>query len=254
MTLLLTELSHLGIAMATDSAVTYTDPQTGASWAVPSAAKKLHPITYLNAGVSCWGLGRIGQLSTDEWLVAFVTKMVGTQNLSDFARELAVQLNREVGPNSNGAERAGFHVAGYLDDGSGPAPSLFHVHDGPSTALAARGITIDPHVFNANHDSPPSLTRARVQRGEALIWRNGDYKLYAELFTRLEDFFLSLRPYGILVPQSSHLLDRVEYLIFQIRTVAEIYRQSNLVPGIGGEIPFLAIGSSGIHTQGVRFV
>jgi hypothetical protein len=56
MTLIITELSQFGIAMAADSAVTYTDSNTGRSWAVPNAAKKLQSIPYLKAGVSCWGI------------------------------------------------------------------------------------------------------------------------------------------------------------------------------------------------------
>jgi len=131
---------------------------------------------------------------------------------------------------------------------------FFNVHDGPSTQLAEQGIAVDAHIFNANHDIPPTRARNAVSQGQALIWRNGDYQLYAHLFQRLEELFISLRPLGILIPRSSQLLDRTEYLIFQIRTVAEICRQSNLIPGIGGAIPFLAISQGGIYTHGVRFV
>jgi hypothetical protein len=253
MTLVLSELSAMGIAMATDSAVTYTDPSTGHSWAVPSAAAKLHTVPSLNAGVACWGLGTIDGTPTDQWLAAFI--LAGSfSDLTNLAEGLATELNKVVGPSADGAPRAGFHVAGYLDDGQGRVPSLFHVHDGPSEAMEARGISVDPTRFNANHDIPPSRFRVGRSQGAAIIVRNGDYQLYAELFARLEDLFQSLRPLGILVPRNLHLLDRIEYLVFQIRTVAEIYRQSNLVPGIGGAIPFLAIAEQGIHTHGVRFV
>jgi hypothetical protein len=253
MTLILTEISHLGIAMATDSAVTFTVDVSGASWAVPSAAKKLQIIPSLNAGISCWGLGQVGTTKTDVWLADFIRRHDRSASIETLARSLASELNSMLGPNSDGKPTAGFHVAGFLHDDLGEAASLFHVHDGPSTALAAQGITIDPHVFNANHDIPPARTRAAVSQGQTIILRNGDYHLYAQLFQKLEELFTSLRPLGISIPHSRHLLDRVEYLVFQIRTVAEIYRQSNLVDSIGGAIPFLAISQAGIHTHGVRF-
>jgi hypothetical protein len=252
MTLILTEIGPLGIAMATDSAVTLTDV-SGASWAVPSAAKKLQLVSSLNAGISCWGLGQIGTTATDVWLSDFIRRHDRTASVETLARSLASELNPILGPNSDGNPRAGFHIAGFLHDDLGEAASLFHVHDGPSSELAARGITVDSHVFNANHDIPPARTRAAISRGQHLIVRNGDYRLYAELFQKLEELFASIRPLGIFIPRPGQLLDRTEYLIFQIRTVAEIYRLSNLVPGIGGAIPFLAISQAGIHTHGVRF-
>jgi hypothetical protein len=68
MTLVLTELTTHGVAMAADSAVTITNTSTGLSYVQPNAAKKLHSIPYLSAGISCWGLGTIDGAQTDRGL------------------------------------------------------------------------------------------------------------------------------------------------------------------------------------------
>ncbi|MFH1314065.1 MAG: hypothetical protein ABIJ00_12680 [Candidatus Eisenbacteria bacterium] len=122
-----------------------------------------------------------------------------------------------------------------------------------STTLRDRGISVDPHRFNANHDIPPSLFREMAARNEAWITRNGDYRFYAEIFQRLEAFFASLRSHGIMIPDSHTIADRAEYLVFQIRTVSHLYRLSNLVPGIGGGIRYMTITPAGIESEGVQY-
>ena len=254
MTLVLTELSPFGIAMAADSAVTTTQVQTGLSYAVPNAAHKLQAIERLSAGVSCWGLGTIRGTPTDEWLCDFIRATEGVTTLGEFADELERRLNDEVGANPRGQPRLGFHVCRFEDYEGCPTPSFYHVHDGPSTALQARGTPVDPHRFNANHDCPPQMCRALFEDRQFYTTRNGDYQLYAGMFGLLGGFFAHLRELGIQIPSSQSLADRAEYLIFQIRVMCELYRLSNLVPGIGGGIHFLTIASAGIHSRGVRYL
>jgi hypothetical protein len=253
MTLVLTELSSLGIAMAADSAVTRTNNQTGLSYAIPNAAQKLQVVPHLNAGISCWGLGTIAGIPTDRWLSNFINSNTSLTTLQGFANELARQLNAQVPHNASGNNRLGFHLAAFEDYNRAPTPSFYHIHDGPSTTLQQRGITVNPNQFNANHDIPPQIFQQIVSAGGDRITRNGDYKLYAGMFSLLENFFQQLKPLGILIPCSQNLVDRAEYLVFQIRTMSEIYRLSNLVPGIGGGIHYLTINQTGIHSQGVRY-
>jgi hypothetical protein len=253
MTLVLTELSPFGIAMAADSAVTFTNPQTGLSFAEPSLARKLQAIPYLNAGISCWGMGEIAGTSTDEWLSDFIDSHKTVSSLKDFVSQLAETLNAQLPQNVTGENRLGFHVAGYETYNGVATPSFYHVHDGPSTVLSQRGIEVNPNQVNANHDMPPDIFQQKRARGEGWITRNGDYILYAKIFELLEDFFHELIPFGIRIPNTHNLNDRAEYLFFQIRTVSEIYRLSNLVPGIGGKIYFLTINPDGIYTQGIKY-
>jgi len=252
MTLVLTELSSFGIAMAADSAVTHTQTQTGLKYVIPNAAQKLQVVPHLNAGISCWGLGSINNIPTDQWLSNFINSSISLTTLQSFADELAIQLNAQVPPNTSGNSRLGFHLAAFENYTGVPTPSFYHIHDGPSTALQQRGITVNPHQFNANHDMPPQMTQQIVAQG----WyrtRNGDYQLYANIFGLLENFFQQLQPLGIIIPSPQNLTDRAEYLVFHIRTMIEIYRLSNLVPGIGGGILYLTINPAGIHSQGTKY-
>ena len=254
MTLLLTELSPFGIAMAADSAVTHTNYQSGLSYAIPNAASKLQVVPHLNAGTSCWGLGDIAGIPTDQWLSNFIGSGTSLTSLQSFAVELARQLNNcQVPLNISGDSRLGFHLAGFEDYNGVPTPSFYHIHDGPSTVLQGRGITVNPYQFNANHDMPPNIFQQLAPHGGGLVTRNGDYQLYAQIFDLLDNFFQQLEPLGIMIPHSQNLADRAEYLVFQIRTMSELYRMSNLVPGIGGGIHYLTINPSGIHSQGVKY-
>lgn len=253
MTLVLTELSPFGIAMAADSAVTTTNPQTGLSFAQPNMARKLQSISYLNAGISCWGIGEIGDTPTDEWIENFIDTHEGINTLQDFVNELADNLNAQLPQNTTGENRLGFHVGGYEEYHGVATPSFYHVHDGPSTTLEQRGIRVNPNQVNANHDMPPDIFHQKLTAGLGWITRNGDYILYVNIFSLLEEFFRKLTPLGIQIPNSQNLNDRADYLIFQIRTVSEIYRLSNLVPGIGGCMFFLTISPNGIYSQGTRY-
>lgn len=253
MTLVLTELSSFGIAMAADSAVTHTNNQTGLVYAIPNTAKKLQAVSHLQAGISCWGLGTISGIPTDTWLSNFINSSTSFTSLHTLANELSRQLNAQVSLNTSGGNRLGFHLAGFEDYNGIPTPSFYHIHDGPSTVLQQRSITVNPNQFNANHDVPPQLFRQLSGAGGVWITRNGSYRLYAQIFNLLEGFFQQLQPLGVRIPNSQNLLDRAEYLVFQIRTMSELYRLSNLVPGIGGGIHFLTINPSGIQRHGIAF-
>ncbi len=253
MTLVLTELSSHGIAMAADSAVTHSHSQTGLSYVTPNTARKLQTIPHLNAGISCWGLGTISNTSTDAWLENFINANSSISTLKDFANELANNLNSQVPPNTSGQSRLGFHLAGFENFNGNHTPSFFHVHDGPSTTLQQRGINVNPNQFNPNHDILPNLFQQILSSGRGWITRNGDYQMYARIFQVLNSFFQQLQPLGIMIPNSQNLSDRAEYLVFQIRTMSEIYRLSNLIPGIGGGIHYLTINQNGINSQGVKF-
>ena len=254
MTLVLTEVSALGIAMASDTAVTTINLATGLAYAQPNRARKLQVVTHLAAGVSCWGLGEISGLPTDRWLSRFIENASHVSDVHEFAHRLADQLNIQVGENPAADNRLGFHVAGFVDQNGDRLPAFYHVHDGPSTTLASRGIQVNPHKFNPNQDIPPDVSANAAAQGVSLIIRNGDYQLYAAMFQKLEEFFSALRPLGVMIPNSQDVGDRAQYLVFQIRTIASLYRLSNLIPGIGGGILHLAITREGIHSKGTHFM
>ena len=231
MTLALTEVSGWGIAMAADSAITLANRQTGSAHVSPRRAEKLQVVPHIEAGLAAWGSGTIDGVETDRWMRQFIGNQSSTASLSEFASSLADELNARLGPNADPSRsRLGFHLAGYEECDGKKAPSFYHIHDGHSEALASRGISVDPTCFNANNDVPPE----NIGSGSFFITRNGDFRIYAALFARIEQFFDQLKSVGVAIPNSVNLNDRADYLAFQIRTIAELYRMSNLVPGIGG--------------------
>jgi len=258
MTLILTEISSFGIAMAADSAVTQkiAKPNGNFTYCVLTGVHKLQVIDKLNAGISVWGMGAIppNNTQTDIWLQDFIDSQRANYNsLSDFATLLQNELRRLIPPINvdNDNDRfgtIGFHLAGYVNYNGRKTPTLYHIHNGISTALFQRDIEIDPTIVNANHDLPPNIVQQELSQGEVPLYRNGDWTTYARLFNHLDKFLQSLsQEGGLTIPHSRNLKERAEWLRFQIRTLSELYRLSNLhLPTIGGKIDTLLITPNGI--------
>lgn len=248
MTLVLTEISQYGMVMGADSAVTQKIllPNGRMESRVLTGVHKLLPVPYLQAGISCWGYGQIGNCETDIWLSDFIRRQQGqSQTLQGFATQLQDELNRVIPPTQSGQAEAGFHLAGFVCMDGGQAPDFWHIHNGPSQFF----LNIDPHVFNANHDLAAAIERGKYDpnnRDRIYITRNGDYKFYAKWWENFEEVLTRfLRSQDIHVPKQS-LQGRVEYVRFQIRSIREIYAMSTLLPSIGGQIITLAIDHNGI--------
>lgn len=239
MTLILTELSPHGIAMAADSAVTVQATSPVPYTRYLTGMQKLQPVYHLQAGVSTWGHATVDGMDADVWLASFIQWSVEqTGTLGEFAVLLQGELRRALGPGS-GVPRIGFHLAGYEEHDGERLPSFYHIHDGPSETFG----NIDPQLVNANHDmSPARFRQARDLGVLPFIVRNGDYTFYVNLWNMMEAFF---KTYSINLPARRTLDARLDYLTFQVRTVGEIYRLLG-VPSIGGAILGLTIGSSGL--------
>jgi len=254
MTLILTEISNLGIAMAADSAVTQmiVKPNGSTTYRVLTGVHKLQVIDKLNAGISVWGQGTINNTPTDIWLQDFInTQRVNYNSLSDFANLLQNELRRHIQPinvstDPNGT--LGFHLAGFVNYSGAPTPTFYHIHNGQSTALSSRGITINPSIINANHDLPPNIAQQLLSPTTTYITRNGDFQIYAALFQYLNAFLQNLSQYhNLTIPHIRDLRENAEWLKFQIRTMSELYSFSNLhLPTIGGKIDTLLITPQGI--------
>jgi len=253
MTLILTELSEFGIAMAADSAVTHIiDYPGGVGARVYRGAVKLLPVQSLQAGISVWGIGALSGVPIDNHLRNFLH-----DNRSNYSslRELAFLLQDElrrwvpdIDVDSHPLGTIGIHLAGFENVGNQQLPTFWHIHNGRSQALPDSNI--DPRRINANHDRPPQ----RYPPGHFYITRNGDFQLYSRVFVAFERLFNSLRQSGFVIPDANTLAvtplrARAEYLRFQIKTVAEIYKMSNVpVPGsISGEVTTLTLTDSGIE-------
>jgi len=237
--------------MAADTAVT-------ASYRVPNqdtnalrvyfGAQKLRPIPKIQGGVSVWGLGNLGSYDTDIWLNDFISRRQNDyENLNDFARILSEEVRMLAPPldRKNPQSNSGFHVAGFVDHEGKRLPAFYHVHNGENQYFK----DIDPAIMNANFDRPPH----EYGPNEAYLTRNGDTGLYTVLFNVLDQqLFNALRLQGFTLPFPPTLERFAEYLRFQIKLVSDVYKLSNVFPGIGGDVTTLAISSGGYTTYETR--
>lgn len=272
MTLILTEISQAGIAMATDSAISFmiNDKVVGKdrpNW------KKLFWNSKVKAGISYWGaVGLITKIRFDEWLQDRLAKGQYT-DLPSLADYLAEEMNRAVGgkPLRQPNHQVGIHVAGYRTWGDGVLrPTLYHVHNGDSyltypqktTTAAGRTIILEttpvwknsPRKLFARHDDfAPENPAAPDQiifldSGGIAITRNGNYAVFHLISDALGTAFMTLNTIpGVSVPRKNKnrtaLSARVGLLKMVMEFTIDIYRCSSLQEVIGGEVSTLGIAS-----------
>lgn len=258
MTLILTEVSKYGVAMAADSALTSAD---GRSF---YGAQKLLPIPQLNAGISIWGNYNIANTYADVWTQNFITNDVNPNaTLWDTANLLAEKLNNTFGTVIQ--ERMGFHISGYDTKDGIRGPAFYHVHNGHYHWELGFGEIREvpdeyPKIreFKANEDHAPKI----YNETESQLTSNGDFTIFSHLYRsikpKVEDELKGLS--GFEFPYPSSLSTRGEYLRFWIKLIAELYRLSNfrlrILPqpatsgetSIGGPITILTISDKGIQS------
>jgi hypothetical protein len=127
MTLVLTELTNAGIAMAADSAITKMDSRGNIAEVDERGWLKLLTAPRIQAAVSYWGiLSAITPERFDDWLARIIADG-SYPDLSTFADNLTTELNRACKnkPLLQG-ELAGVHVAGYAIWPTGAASPFAH--------------------------------------------------------------------------------------------------------------------------------
>jgi hypothetical protein len=246
MTLVLTELSNFGIAMAADTALTVS---CSSGTRVYYGTRKLLKIPKLNAGISWWGEATVNKIETDSWLYNFINDNEKKYNsLAEFAILLQDELRRYVLPidvNKYPGGTRGFHLAGFVEYKKQKQPAFYHIHNGESTATDKK---IKPQIINANFDCPPIKFLQLQRQKKTYMTRNGDYEPYAVVSNMLKALVHEYFPkFNIQVPYPPSLEARTKYLRFQIKMMSELYKISDRIPCIGGEITTLAISSNGIE-------
>ena len=266
MTLILTELSPFGIAMAADTALTQDvrKPDGTIGDKVYYGAHKLFTVPKLKAGIAYWGWGEIPQPGagwsdknrplTELWLPHFLEENLEHYNsISDLAQLLENELRKripeiDVGEYPEGD--GGIHLAGYEAIGDHFLPTFWHIHNGKSKALPDK--KINPAIVNANNDISPEKGRYLAERKGIAIIRNGDTKAYITLFELLfkprSPFSEILRSIGLTFPYAESVTERAKLLKFQIQTVVGVYQFSKEGKGIGVPITTLTINPERIIT------
>jgi hypothetical protein len=266
MTLILTELSQAGIAMAADSAISalikgkiVTKDQK--QW------KKLLGVPRVKGGISYWGdIGLITKLPFDEWLERRIKRGTYT-DLPSFADYLAVEMNREVGnkPLRND-HQVGVHVAGFQTWSDGVSrPTFYHIHnghshvvfektvdavgDGQNVPLSPRWV-VEPRELFTRHDdfSPQSGNRDALIPG--YLTTNGDYATFHIIFAHLKALIADLNMVsGFSIPagELNALGPRVGFLKTLIEITISLLRCSTAQRHIGGKVLTLGIRPDGTY-------
>jgi hypothetical protein len=208
-TLILTELSQAGIAMAADSAISMSVngqlvTKDKIRW------KKLLKVPKIKAGVSYWGsVGLVTPTRFDEWLEQKINRGSYT-DLRSLADYLTIEMNSAAG-NTPVKEQVGVHVAGLQlwKDGIS-RPTFYHIHNGHSHV-----------VFEQSLEKGQLETRP--------VW----HILPRELFARHDDFSPESRPPDALSSAGAYLTRNGDYAAFHIisENVVELIRKLDTVPG-----------------------
>jgi len=260
-TLILTWLFPEGIIMGTDSAVTQprTTPTGRTFNRILTGLKKVFHIPKINAGISCWGKGNIGDYTVDVWLPDFISSHEEEYDtihgfallLQNELRDIVPVLTAPEGSYEYRYGNRGFHLSGYVEYNGQQIPTFYHIHNGLSETYP----DINPRIINANHDLPPKEVLRLFLKNIAPHVRNGDFMLYSMLLDIITNLFDSLhkkltvrgRPFIFPnIPQFEHPLEGLsEFVRFWIRLVRDVYALSNLPEIIGGEIYTLSIAPTG---------
>ncbi len=274
MTLIITELSSLGIVMVGDTAQSVESllPNRAIGERAFFGLIKVIPIMRLRAGASYWGWTKMPPdentgVWLDWWLQDFIDRRHGEyETVEGLARLLEHEL-RGLVPRLTEDElsampfgQGGIHLAGFADDDGRRVPCFWHIHNGRSQAFLGRNL--DPHIVNANYDCPPTRFLEFDRRGHTYVTRNGDIDAYGRFFERhLVGYVEELnRELGILAPLPL-LSTRAEFWSAQIEFISALYEASGLtvnggiiqmVKGIGDQVTTLTITPSDIRSYFTR--
>jgi hypothetical protein len=264
MTLILTEVSELGIAMAADSLISKMDDKGKivgyAHW------RKLLKVRRIKAAISYWGsVGSIGKkIRFDDWLEKKIEGGKYT-DLSSLADYLAAEMNHAARdqPLSND-KQAGIHVAGIQRWNDGVLrPTLYHVHNGDSQPVLRLGqngtIEIFPNsspreLFTKHNDFSDGnpdrngLIELLKTGGKSVYLRNGDFVPFHIISEGLDTIFQNLHKIPeISAHQKSQTLGkRIGYLKSVIGISTSIYKLSSL-SSTGGEVLTVGIKPDGSY-------
>ena len=253
MTLILTEVSSLGIAMAADSLISKVEKGKivgSAHW------RKLLKVPRIYAAISYWGfVGPIGkEVRFDEWLEKRI-RDGDYSDLSSLADYLAAEMNHAAGdkPLKN-YQAAGIHVAGIQRWADGVCrPTLYHVHNGDLQPVLRPGQTgtieivqnLSPREPFSKHEE---TSAGNSDTGGSFYLRNGDYVPFHVISEGLNTVFQKLQQ----IPEISArqkpqtLGKRIEYLKSFVEISIRIYRLSSL-SSIGGEVLTVGIRPDGSY-------
>jgi len=265
MTLVLTELSIAGVAMAADSAITKFSSDGKVIEVDQQGWTKLVRVPSIAAAVSYWGfVGSLTQVEFDRWLRRVIDRG-DYEDLPSLAQCLAEALNEAAGqrPLAEGHD-VGLHVAGHHQWKDGiRRPFFFHVHNGHGRFVVReekvgnRVVAVHPQwvseprkLFEKHQDFPrPNMS---VQENVAILQngymtRNGAFFIYAVIWQHMESAldYVNLIP-GVSLPRDpASLNSRKGFVHTTLEMMVRLYRCSNQSRVVGGAVTSLGIAPDG---------
>jgi hypothetical protein len=250
--------------MGADSAISYnsyiTEPSGRKRKRILTGGTKTLWIPKINAGISYWGEGNIGDVTTDVWLSDFIFSHEDQyDSISDFAillqdelRPFVPEISEPEGSVEYRFGKRGFHLGGFIEHEGKPLPTFYHIHNGQSETTS----NINPRIINANYDLPPERVLYHFAKSESPYVRNGEFFLYTALFQNLriafrqfEDLLRKATGSPFIFPDLTKFSDPLEayseFVRFWIRLVRDVFALSNLPEIIGGDISVLSISPTG---------
>jgi hypothetical protein len=269
MTLILTELSQAGIAMAADSAISKWSngklrTQDQQSW------EKLLRVPRIKAGISYWG--SIGLISKNERFDDWLKRRIEDRSYTDlrsFADYLAEEMNQAVNnkPLANKHE-VGIHVAGFERGQDGVSrPSFYHIHNGHSSVrpevetITVGGQTVisktrlvwevpPRELFTRHNDfSPESQSTGQLQGDVSYLTTNGDYATFHIIFEHLKPLLqmLNTLPDFSIPRRPNELGPKLGLLKTLVEITINLYKCSSAPKIIGGKVSTLGIRPDGTY-------
>lgn len=240
MTLVVSEVSGLGIVMVGDGAVTIR-PNTGPDRVVDGAAKVQYA-RKANIGFAIWGSACVNMSQMDAWLARFIERHDSqSMGLEGMAKSLASALTEDLSKEADSGERLrrGIHIAGYVDG----LPHLYHVHTGDEGTPQhfPRVFKDFPYVRQPDLDA----YRERLETIGGYHLRNGYYRMFGTLFDSIYGYTEALKALDFGWPNRS-LDDRASLYCLLLRFISDTLEADNRLPSVGGEIQALGFTEAGM--------
>jgi len=272
MTLILTELSPLGIVMVGDTAITYENLMPDRTFQSRSlnGITKVIPVSKINAGISYWGWTHIDNFNDikgipiDWWINTLLMENHDHyQNINELAEILLENLREKIPPMTEEElvefeyGNGGIHLAGYDYIGDVKVPSFWHIHNGRSQRVGDEAI--DPLIVNANHDVTPDQMRDMFSKRNGYFTVNGENKTFNLLVYEIKEFLEEkFQAEGVIIPVPN-IMARAKFWRAFIVFISNLYQVSGSLiqtdkydmifdypASVGDEISILTIQSDRI--------
>ena len=248
MTLVVSEISRLGILMIGDSAITFS--QTGLPTVVINGAAKIHYSEKANIGFAMWGNAFVRGQQLDLWLKTFIdTTIIANEDIEivgqRLTKQIRIELEQEHKPWSDLI--FGIHIAGYKDG----LPRLWHIHCGHSNEPDH-----EPRLYHDFFEDKWSEDYFRATffppggGGTASAHlRNGYAPYYGLLFDSLIGYSNNLR--GILGTElpTDTLEGHLQYHKILVKFVAGALVAAGIHPGVNDNLSSISFNQDGIITD-----